>query len=46
MPLLRRLLATLPLLLGITLICFAVIHLAPGDPTQLMGDFDPKAHAN
>ncbi|MFZ2586607.1 MAG: ABC transporter permease [Alphaproteobacteria bacterium] len=36
----------MPLLLGITLICFAVIHLAPGDPTMLMGDFDPKAHAN
>ncbi|MCP5404998.1 MAG: ABC transporter permease [Pseudomonadaceae bacterium] len=42
----RRLLATIPLLLGITLVCFAVIHLAPGDPTLLMGDFDPKAQAN
>jgi peptide/nickel transport system permease protein len=44
--LLRRLLFMLPLLLGITLICFAVMHLAPGDPTQLMGDFDPKAKSN
>lgn len=36
----------LPLLLGVTILCFAVMHLAPGDPTQLMGDLDPKAHAN
>jgi peptide/nickel transport system permease protein len=44
--LLRRLLFLLPLLLGITVICFAVMHLAPGDPTQLMADFDPKAKSN
>lgn len=33
-------------LLGITLISFALMHLAPGDPTQLAGDLDPRAHAN
>jgi peptide/nickel transport system permease protein len=43
---LQRLLSALPLLLGVTILCFAVMHLAPGDPTQLMGDLDPKAHAN
>ena len=37
---------SLPLLLGVTVLCFAVMHLAPGDPTQLMGDLDPKMHAN
>lgn len=36
----------LPLLLGVTILCFAVMHLAPGDPTSLMGDLDPKQHAN
>lgn len=36
---LRRLLLALPLLLGITFISFAVIHLAPGEPTELqLGD--------
>ena len=29
---LRRLLYTLPILVGVTLICFSFIHLAPGDP--------------
>jgi peptide/nickel transport system permease protein len=33
-------------LLGITVFSFALMHLAPGDPTQLAGDFDPRAHAN
>jgi len=42
----NRILSALPLLLGVTILCFAVMHLAPGDPTQLMGDLDPKAHAN
>lgn len=37
---------SLPLLLGVTILCFAVMHLAPGDPTQLMGDLDPRMHAN
>jgi peptide/nickel transport system permease protein len=40
---LRRLAFMLPLLLGITVLCFGAMHLAPGDPTQLMGEFDPAA---
>jgi peptide/nickel transport system permease protein len=32
----------IPILWGITLISFLVIHLAPGEPTGLMGDFNPK----
>jgi len=43
---LQRILMAVPLLLGVTVLCFAVMHLAPGDPTQLMGDLDPHAHAN
>jgi peptide/nickel transport system permease protein len=42
----RRLLGIIPMLVGITLVCFAVIHLAPGDPAQLMLDLDPNAKAN
>jgi peptide/nickel transport system permease protein len=34
---LRRLLLALPLLIGITFVSFLVIHLAPGDPTELIG---------
>ena len=30
--LLRRLVYTLPILLGVALVCFALVHLAPGDP--------------
>jgi peptide/nickel transport system permease protein len=44
---LRRLLLAVPLLIGITLVSFVVIHLAPGDPTQMIGDpstnYDPRA---
>lgn len=35
----------IPLLLGITLICFAVIQLAPGDPVDLQTDLNPKISA-
>jgi len=35
----------LPLLLGITLISFMVIHLAPGEPTDLQTAMNPKASA-
>ena len=38
----KRLLMMLPLLLGITLISFIVIHLAPGEPTDLQTDLNPK----
>lgn len=31
---LRRLLMTIPILLGVTVICFALVKLAPGDPVQ------------
>ena len=30
--LLRRVLYTLPILLGVSLVCFSFIYLAPGDP--------------
>ncbi len=31
---LRRLLMTIPILIGVTVICFALVKLAPGDPIQ------------
>lgn len=39
---LRRLLSLLPVLLGITIITFFVIHLAPGKPTRLQAELSPK----
>lgn len=39
----RRLLMMVPLLLGITLISFVVIHLAPGEPTDLQTELNPEA---
>lgn len=41
----KRLLLMIPLLLGITIITFAVIHLAPGSPTDLVTDLNPQAGA-
>lgn len=41
--LLKRLLLILPMLLGITLITFSVIHLAPGTPVELQTTMNPKA---
>ena len=38
----RRLLHMIPILLGISIISFAVIHLAPGKPTDLMLQLNPK----
>jgi len=35
----------IPLLLGITVICFFVMHLAPGSPTDLQTEMNPKASA-
>jgi peptide/nickel transport system permease protein len=36
----RRLLATVPVILGVTLAVFAMLHLVPGDPVRLMlGEF-------
>ncbi len=28
----RRLLYTLPVALGVSVVCFALVHIAPGDP--------------
>lgn len=39
---LRRLLGAVPLLLGISIISFAVIHLAPGKPTSLEQALNPR----
>ncbi len=39
----RRLLMMIPLLIGITLISFTVIHLAPGEPTDLQTQMNPQA---
>jgi len=39
---LKRLLSIIPLLLGITLISFAVIHFAPGKPVELQESLNPK----
>jgi len=33
----------IPLLIGITLVSFIVIHLAPGEPTDLQTQFNPKS---
>ncbi|MFH1888943.1 MAG: ABC transporter permease [Candidatus Omnitrophota bacterium] len=38
----RRLLGIIPLLLGITIISFAIIHLAPGKPTTIEQSLNPK----
>ncbi len=43
--LVKRILFMIPLLLGITIICFFVMHLAPGSPTDLQTQMNPKASA-
>jgi len=40
--LIRRLLGLVPLFFGITLICFIVIRLTPGDPTSGAAELNPK----
>ncbi len=43
---LRRLVLAVPLLIGITFISFLVIHLAPGEPTELStGDLSVENNA-
>src|SRR5512139_2321839 len=42
---LKRLLLMVPLLLGITLITFVVIHLAPGGPVEVETEMSLKASA-
>jgi peptide/nickel transport system permease protein len=41
----KRLLMMIPLLLGITIISFVVIHLAPGEPTDIQTEMNPLASA-
>ena len=41
----KRLVFMIPLLIGITIICFTVMHLAPGSPTDLQTQMNPKAGA-
>lgn len=43
--LLKRLLLMIPVLFGITIISFAVINMAPGDPTSLYTDLNPNMNA-
>ena len=46
--LLRRLGVLLPTFLGVTLLAFALVHLLPGDPVEVMlgeRSLDPQAHA-
>lgn len=42
----RRLLTSIPLLIGITIISFTVIHLAPGEPTDMVTDMNPEVSAD
>ncbi len=39
----KRLLFMIPLLFGITVVCFTVMHLAPGSPTDLQTQMNPRA---
>jgi len=41
----RRLLFSIPILIGITLITFGIMHMAPGKPTDLMTDMNAKVSA-
>ena len=41
--LLKRLMAMIPMLIGITMISFVIIHLAPGSPADLLIQMNPKA---
>lgn len=39
---LKRIFEMIPTLFGITLISFMILHLAPGKPTDVLADFNPK----
>jgi peptide/nickel transport system permease protein len=41
----RRLVTMIPVFLGITVICFLVIHLPPGEPAALGSQMNPKVSA-
>jgi peptide/nickel transport system permease protein len=38
----KRLLEMIPTIIGITLVSFFIIHLAPGKPTDILTEFNPK----
>src|SRR5690349_12664676 len=40
--LIKRILMLIPLMIGITLITFSVIHLAPGEPVEMQVAMNPK----
>jgi len=40
--LLKRLAILVPTFIGITVVCFLVIHLAPGEPTSMQAELNPK----
>jgi peptide/nickel transport system permease protein len=39
---LKRLLGMIPTMFGITIVAFFIIHLAPGKPTDIMSELNPK----
>lgn len=41
----KRILMLFPMMLGITLITFTVIHLAPGEPVEMQASMNPKISA-
>lgn len=41
----KRLIFMVPLLIGITIICFTVMHLAPGSPTDIQTQMNPRVSA-
>jgi peptide/nickel transport system permease protein len=41
----KRIAGFVPMLIGISLLCFTVMAMAPGSPVDLMTDLDPKASA-
>jgi len=38
----KKLALLIPTFIGITIVCFAVIHLAPGEPTAMQAELNPK----
>ena len=44
--LIKRLLYTIPMLIGITLITFAIMHIVPGKPTDFMSDMNARVSAD
>ena len=38
----KRLLEMIPTIIGITLVSFFIIHLAPGKPTDILAELNPK----